>query len=326
MLVIDDPCIESLDHLQPLLDHRSNVNIILLTHSVPDDDMKAAINTALHRGTSVLSVQSLSQLQVTQRLVYHIQTSYHLAPDRQEQRHIEYLASLFRGAACTVPLIWSLVRAWIDKAGDVNDGINSCVEQIKAVTNNTRDRCSPESLVPILIACLIDCGVIDADTRSLLYYLALFDGAPLPMSVITAICDEMDTTNRNAEFANCFSVLVNNHLVYRYPSRIVSSDCNTHPSISDDKLYYVPQYISNAIEHIMDPVDTLVAIKTVSAAIGNLTESVDLYITTADYLPSLVQPLALTLRQLTADDPEKRITSSEIDVFGLYEYCCHYIT
>ena len=328
LIVVDDPCIESLHHLQPLLGHHSNINIIVLYHSVPDDDMKATINATLRRGTTEHRVEPLSQLQVTQRLVYCIQSSYHLAPGRQEQRNIEYLSSLFHGASCTVSLLWSLVRAWIDKADDVNDGINSCVEQIKAFMNNNEDaqHSNPENVNPVLIACLIDCGVIDTCTRSLLYCLSLFDGTPVPRSVVTAICDELDNTvNEHVDFLNCFTVLLNNHIIHRYPNIVVSHILNPTtpntciPHIADDDLYYIPQCISNCVVNVMDSVDTLVAIRTACTSLDTVVKSVDQCHQSAVlcYLPSLVQPLVSLLNVIVPDSND----DCKIDVCELYAYC-----
>ena len=337
LIVIDDPCIDSLHHLQPLLGYHSNANIIILYHSVPDDDIQATINVTLHRGTTARRVEPLSQLQVTQHLVYYMQSSYHLAPGTQEQRNIEYLSSLFHGASCTVSLIWSLVRAWIDKVDDVNDGINSCVEQIEAFTKNNEDtqHSNPENVIPILIACLIDCGVIDTSTRSLLYCLSLFDGAPLPMSIVTAICNELDNTaNEHVGFLDCFTVLYNNQIIHRYPNTVISPSPNPDPStvcaptavpypnIADDDLYYIPQYISNCVVNVMDSVDTLVAIKAVSASLDNATKSVDQHhLAVSCYLPSLVRPLVSSLMAITKSSTDSDSNDCKIDVCELYVYC-----
>ena len=308
---------------------------------MPDEIIKCDINIALLQSvrhkTSICRVEPLSHLQVTQHLVYYIQSSYHLAPGTQEQRNIEYLSSLFRGASCTVSLIWSLVRAWIDKVDDVNDGINSCVEQIEAHMKNNEDtqHSNPENVIPILIACLIDCGVIDTSTRSLLYCLSLFDGAPLPMSIVTAICNELDNTaNEHVGFLDCFTVLYNNQIIHRYPNTVVSPSPNPDPStvcaptavpypnIADDDLYYIPQYISNCVVNVMDSVDTLVAIKAVSTSLDKVAKSVVDQQVALCYLPSLVQPLVSLLNEIAISSTDSETSNDcKIYVCELYTFC-----
>ena len=204
LVIVDDVTVDYLPHLKPLCQHY-DVKVILLTHS-PTDNMSTQIDAVLHRGTSsIISVSSLTDLQVTQRLVYTLVSQFNLTPNKSDQQVISDLSSLCCGSPVILRLMESLVTHCMRKE---NDSLTMCLNLIEEKMNGVlisqvdvdqiQDNVDhlnirPSLVISSILGCLMDIGKITTAGRLFLHCLSSIRGIPLPLEVITGIKCEIES-------------------------------------------------------------------------------------------------------------------------------------
>ena len=300
LVIVDDVTVDCLPHIKPLCQH-SDVKVILLTHS-PTDNMSAQIDAVLHRGTSpIISVSSLTDLQVTQRLVYTLVSQFNLTPNKSDQRVVSDLSSLCCGSPVILRLMESLMTHCMTKE---NDGLIVCLNLIEEKMNGALisqvDRkqiqdnvdnlnIQPSLVISSILSCLMDIGRISTASRTLLNCLSSIRGIPLPLEVITGI---------KCEIENCYTVttsiieeLQQSNCLCTYPSLVISS-CND-PLITNNKLFIVPDIIGDAVwSHLTTDDDRITAIAITTKRLNHLSlqYAKNIPISTC-YLPAIVDSL-----------------------------------
>ena len=267
LIIVDDVTVDCLPHLKPFCEC-SDVKMILLTYS-PTDEMSLHIDSVLHRGTSqIISVSPLTNLQVTQRLVYTLVRQFNLTPNKSDQRIISDLSSLCCGFPVILRLMESLVTHYMTRE---SDGLTMCfnlieekmdgglisqvdVDEIQDNIDNLNIR--PSLVISSILGCLMDIGKISTASRTLLNCLSTIRGIPIPLEVITCIKQEIEssctmTTSIIEELQRC-------NCLCTYPSPVIKS-CND--PLINSKLFIVPDIIGDAVlNHLTSHEDHIMAI------------------------------------------------------------------
>ena len=193
-------------------------------------------------------ISSLTNLQVTQRIVYSIQCGHHLTPGRDQQKALNYLSSMCLGS----PLITDIMASYIDrcilKVEDPCEGIKLAkntfftahgyfIENSHEGRDSTIGQSSIAATVLLLVKCLKTEGFLSTQSYLLLECLSLFGSLPIPQSVIVAIAEEVISfsTKETVPTNYVWDDLCSLNLLKRYPDISSSNSCDLVT-----KLFYLP--------------------------------------------------------------------------------------
>ena len=277
LVVVDDVTVDCLPHIKPLCQY-SDVKVILLTHS-PTNEMSVQIDAVLHRGTSeIISVSPLTDLQVTQRLVYTLVSQFNLTPNKSDQQIIFDLSSLCCGSPVILRVMESLVTHCMTKE---NDGLTMCLNLIEEkmdqvltsqvdvdqIHNNVDTiNIEPSLVISSILGCLMDIGKITTASRTLLNCLSSIRGVPLPLEVITGIKREIESCCNVT--TSIIEELQQSNCLCTYPAPVISS--HNDPLINS-KLFIVPDIIGDAVwTHLTTDDDRITAIAITTKSLNQL--------------------------------------------------------
>ena len=274
--------------------------MIFLTHS-PTDKMSAQIDVVLHRGTSpIISVPPLTDLQVTQRLVYPLVSQFNLTPNKSDQQVIFNLSSLCCGSPVILCLMESLVTPCMARE---NDGLTMCLNLIEEkmdqvlrtqvdvdqIQNNVDTvNVQPSLVISSILGCLMDIRKITTASRLFLNCLCTIRGVPLPFEVITSIKREIESCCTVT--TSIIEELQQSNCLCTYPSPVIRS-CND--SLINSKLFIVPDIIGDAVwSHLANDDDHITAIAITTKSLNQLSlRYPNNILMSTCYLPAVVDSL-----------------------------------
>ena len=213
------------------------------------------------------------QLQVTQRLVYHIETSHSLASGKDERKALSYLCSLCYGSPFITQLMGCLIEKFSIRFDSPNEGIKAaykCLKQNDTNCDSTRDL---DDAVDSVLKCFIEEKFISIPSLMLLRCLSLFGSLPIPESVVVAISEKIAEGQPSSK---CSPVMVSEiwrdvcsvSLIHSYPTLI------THPHTCDIpqtvNLYYMPETITDSISRTAVDLDKVICVAIIHFAMDTL--------------------------------------------------------
>ncbi len=213
------------------------------------------------------------QLQVTQRLVYHIETSHCLAAGRDEREALSYLSSLCYGSPFITQLLGCLIEKFSIKFDSPNEGINAMYRCLKQNDTDCDTTKGLDDIVDSVLKCFIEEKLISIPSLILLRCLSLFGSLPIPESVVVAISEKIAEGQPSSK---CSPVMVSEiwrdlcsvSLLHTYPTLI------THPSNRDIplpvNLYYMPETITDSISRTVDGLDNVMCVAIIHSAMESL--------------------------------------------------------
>ena len=229
--------------IEKVLDLVDSCTRVLLTLPCPfHGELSSQLKTK--RLVTFYELSALSNLQVTQRLVYAIQCCHDLTPGEKERNALSYLSSM----CCGYPAITDVMSSFIDKCiiklnEDPCEGIkyakNKFLTVLGDIIDSTNDKISkPRVVMLTLVQCLKEEGFLSTQSQLLLHCLTLFGPLPIPQCALVAISEEIiDSCSIKSHLpTEVWDTLCSLNLLKQYPS-ISSSSCS---SDFITKLFYVP--------------------------------------------------------------------------------------
>ena len=234
--------------LLSLLKSRSTHIIVINTSSLPPETLRREIDQQLIRGCSSLTLQPLSSVHTTQRIVHAIMTMTHFIPLNREQKLLEKIVELVSGSPGLVNMTIALLRCCLREAEKNEDGsgldfLDRFAARIPLLSEDTAVHVEPPShsvtgqveavsIKPTLkisryTSELIAAIQLPTADHFILRALSVFGPVPIPLSIIDTLQSMVVKATQGREgrgkgAPNPISNLLSAMLLRPYPCPIVS--------------------------------------------------------------------------------------------------------
>ena len=288
--------------LLSLLKSRSTHIIVINTSSLPPETLRREVDQQLIRGCSSLTLQPLSSVHTTQRIVHSIMTMTHFTPLNREQKLLEKIVELVSGSPGLVNMTTALLRCCLREAEKNEDGsgldfLDRFAARIPLLSEDTAVHVEPPahsvtgqveavSIKPTLkisryTSELIAAFQLPTADHFILRALSVFGPVPIPLSIIDTLQSMVVKATQGREgrgkgAPNPISNLLSAMLLRPYPCPIVSppdSQLSTHhlqatpPSDQQDSYLFVPQLVQDSLWEHMEAADTAFTVTTTFKAL-----------------------------------------------------------
>ena len=306
LMVLDD--VESLPQSKNLrlLLKCPTTHIIVISHaSQPPETLKREIDQQLIRGWSPISIQPLSTVHATQRIVHSIVSLTHFTPLNREQKLLERIAGLTSGCPGLVSLTNSLLHRCLEEAELIEANtergfldlfaskIHLSVEQPTHAevlpTSGELSAVRPRAgsfRTNRYISEVISAFQLPPAHLFVLRTLSVFSPQPVPLSLVDIVqwlvakaSHSGAGTSRIAP--NSITNLSSTKLLRPYPSPVICPPIRpkTSPEIvleNQQKYLFVPQLVQDALWDHMNETDIVFTITTAYRALLELTDRASL--------------------------------------------------
>ena len=284
---------------------RHSASIIIISHSSqPPESLKQEIDQQLIRGWTPTSVQPLSTVHTTQRIVHSIMSLTHFTPLNHQQKLLEKIAGLTAGCPGLVSITNNLLQCCLEEA-EKNTGSSEAdfLNVFSAKVNVNLERSMhPEATslsteLPVArrtregsfrtnryISELISAFHLPPAHLFALRTLSVFSPQPVPLSLVDIVqclvAKATQNTSGNSRVApGSIANLLSAKLLRSYPSPVICPPINPSPlpplsptsQSSREKYLYVPQLVQDTLWDHMDDRDIVFAITTAYRGLLELT-------------------------------------------------------
>ena len=264
--------------LYKVMSRSSTHIVVLLNGNSPVSSLKKAADKKLMRGTNVIELGPLSELDSTQRLVHGIMSQIDFVPYNHEQKLLADIAEKTVGSPDLVEVTSALISEYIS---DHNDGDlegeseSGFLERFHSDVCCYNDDDDSGDFAGRLVRgfSLSECDLFFLST------LSLFGTAPIPRRLVETI--QLFSLTASSEFPSGrgpLAHLVSSHLLNVYPSTVIHSPAHPLSShahddshdMTESDFYYMPQVISDAVRRSMDRKDLAFSSATAFRALNQL--------------------------------------------------------
>lgn len=281
------------EDLEPLLRNR-NTHIILISYSSqPPETLRKEIDQWLIRGCSLHTVQPLSTVHTTQRIVYSIMSRTHFTPLNKEQILLEKIAGLTSGCPGLVNLTSALLQRCLEETEKHEDGeevtfLDRFTARIPLLSEPSAPHTEPHSPASesrsifktnSYTSELITALQLSPTDEFLLRTLSVFAPVPIPLSVVHIVQSLVVKATQGSMGSgrgvpNPIKNLCATMLLCPYPAPVISPIYNqsTHHQMSSSpnslsSFFFVPQLIQDSLWEYMEETDIVFAITTAYRAV-----------------------------------------------------------
>lgn len=298
LVVLDS--ITSLPHSEDLLQllKRPSTNIaITSTSSLPLEALKKEIDHKLVRGCSTHSLQPLSTIHSTQRIVHSIMTATHFTPLNREQHLLEKIAELAAGSPGLINITIALLQRCLeeaerDKDRSGKDFLDRFASKVPLLSDKTSTppkpsptalrgevamgSIRPASQITTYTSQLISAFDLPTADHFILYALSVFGPVPVPRSLIDTLQSIVVKATQKKDdpgvgAPNPVKNLLSTMLLRPYPSPVILPPTNTYKDTATDSLQdgfcYVPQLVMDSLWEKMEAADRAFTITTAYKAL-----------------------------------------------------------
>ena len=244
----------------------NHVHIIVVYDShLPLDKLIREVDRKLVRGCSVHTIEPLTMIHSTQRIVFNVMEKYDFTPTNADQRVFEKLAELTLGSPLIIDTTVQLLLDYLDSMG--NKGVQCLGQdlQLEGSLAKVSDAAESNSTCDLFDSMkkLFACNALSCEEQLLLNSLATYAGSPVPMVLVNEMSQLITQANHQAHLAGkLHQKLINHKLLLQYPSPVI-----VHPvlqeSIPNDpklELVYVPQHVAQYLWKDMEQMDKVFAL------------------------------------------------------------------
>ena len=298
----------SSETLLQLMKNRHAHLVVLYTHYQSPNMLTRSIDHKLLRGSKVHTVEPLTNIDSTQRMVYAIQRETDLAPNNNDQDILEKLAEfscgspvlvditsqvilswlkddvLAQGGACTkepshltLPETFSLketCHTGVDRMRDISHHLRETVPSLFPLTDEQRDEWDTKSRYDSWDSTseLITASDLCTEEEVLLNCLSIFGSNPIPMALTTCLSSLIcKASGRPHLTTSLLQNLIKKRFTETYPLPVV-----IHPSIKSSPptdgpdFFHVPQNIAYILWKSVDDEEKVFALGTNYKALSSL--------------------------------------------------------
>ena len=303
-----------------------STHIIILDHSSqPPDALRKEIDQQLIRGWNPITIEPLSTVHTTQRIVHSIMSQTHFTPLNREQRLLEKIANLTSGCPGLVSLTNTLLHHCLEEAEKNNDGLDFLDHFASRIPLLTEERTPHPD--PILSSASLSEEVAIARSRAgsfrtnsyiselitafqlppahefVLRALSVFAPLPIPLSV-TDIVQRLVTKATQGSIGgapNSISNLLSTKLLCSYPTPVIRPPNNqsnvpiVYPRLptKSEKYVYVPQLVQDALWEEMEDTDVVFTITTAFKTLQEYTHRTELSESERCFATGLVEAIVI---------------------------------
>ena len=314
-MVLDDlTSLPESDNLRSILKSR-RTHIIAVSHSSQTPEhLKREIDQRLIRGCTPISVQPLSTVHTTQRIVHSVVSRTHFTPLNREQKLLAKVASLASGCPGLVAMTNSLLQRCLLETEEAPHGefldlfaskVNFTPERpVSVEVNSATGEVIPGSFrTDRYISELISAFELPPAHLFVLRTLSVFSPQPLPFSLVETIqflvakATQASIVPGGRGAPNSIANLLSTKLLRPYPSPIISpptdnsSPEQSQPLENQTKYLYVPQLVQDTLWDNMDETDIVFTITTAYRALLELTSRPTLSASDLCYCTGLTETL-----------------------------------
>ena len=273
------PNIESL--LRIMKNYHVHIIVLSKSYESPENLIKA-VDCKLVRGCKCHTIDPLTNIHSTQRLVHTLMTNIYFAPTTVDQRLFEQLAEFTSGSPPIVEITSQLLLASYSKnhseaaqeisekfslktqhsdpqvphnllVRELSDNVGDKLPAVAELAEKQRDLWETKTVYDSwdsIIALVHNCGLTVLEVF-LLNCLAAFGCYPVPFSIVTDISHIIAKSNHCDHLASSLhQKLVKFKFVKPCPSPAVLYSCET-------ELVYVPQCLADCLWNNMEKVDKI---------------------------------------------------------------------
>ena len=160
-----------------------SVDVIIISNGHAEET-RHHVRSSLNRPVSVYEVKPLSELHATQRLVYSVQSSFHLPPIAADQSAFQQLAHLTMGSPILIRIVQYLLHHNMKHSNTPSEGLLNTVHSIEDMLDD--DDVLSTSRLAIVSAV---CSTLSTAAQRLLHCLSCLDGLPVPLECIENIAN-----------------------------------------------------------------------------------------------------------------------------------------
>ena len=300
LVILDD--VKSLPQsasLRELLKSRSTGIIIISHSSHPPESLKQEIDQQLIRGWTPISIQPLSTVHTTQRIVHSVMSLTHFTPLNREQKLLEKIASLTSGCPGLVTITNSLLHCCLEEAGRNTGSTQADFLHVFAskvnvnLDRSTRTDAPSSSELPAAraragsfrtnryLSELISAFQLPPAHLFVLRTLSVFSPQPVPLSLVDIVqClvakAAVSSAGHSRVAPSSITNLLSTKLLRSYPSPVICPPTNPPPpspttSQLPGKYLFVPQLVQDTLWEHMDDRDIVFTITTAYRALLEMT-------------------------------------------------------
>lgn len=207
------------------------------------DKLIQTVSQDLQRRCDAYTIEPLSVIESTQRIVYTLQREVDLAPYNSDQQNLEKLAELTSGSPILVDIISRLILK--------------------------KDLASVSTWESITISNIINSFVLTAEEKMLLNCLSIFGCCPIPVYPITDALSSTICSGQPHLTPSLLRNLISKSLILTYPSPVVF-----HPSLDSisvrEEFVYLPQDVGNYLWKSLEDHDKAVALSITHCTLASL--------------------------------------------------------
>ena len=298
LLVLDGPA--TLPDSEPLLRIMKHqfVHVIVLSKSqVPNDKLIKEVDQKLIRGCKVHTINPLSDIHSTQRLVHRVMSDHDCVPTNDDQQAFENLAEFTLGSPVIIDIASLVLHQFFQVQQSALEYLtvalslglspvkkreempSSTTFAVRAISENV-DKYLHSTVATLTpqkrdvwetsshydswdsVLQLVDLCELSSEERLLLNCLSVFNYCPIPLSVVTELSSTIATSSQKPHLAGTLHhKLMKFNLIKSYPLPVVlhssSSDRTSEP---EPEFLYIPQLISSSIFKNFEKVDLIAAL------------------------------------------------------------------
>ena len=290
--------IESL--LEVLKSKHVHIIVLSTSYELPDNLIKE-VDCKLVRACTCHTIDPLSNIHSTQRLVHTLMTNIYFAPTTIDQRLFDQLAEFTSGSPPIVEitsqiLLASYSKNHIEAAQEIGEKfslqmqhsdphaihnlpvrelLENVTDKLPAVAElaeKQRDSCENKPVYASWdsITTLVNNCNLSTEEHFLLNCLSLYQDLPLPFSLVTKIASVITKSTQQEHLASTlYKKLMKYRLLKPYPSPVVLYSQNTRRD-DDYELVHIPQCVAECLWKTINSMDKVAALTAVCAAVRQL--------------------------------------------------------
>ena len=288
------------------------------------------IDRVLTRGCTTHTIEPLTVITSTQRIVHTVLKEYNFTPNSEDQNILEELAEFTLGSPVIADLVSQVLVTRFKKCDDFHSALKSIADTLSlktkesdtnsAIINPISRQTSLTNSADAYATCarydswksilhLIALCHLQSEELLLLRCLSIFGCSPVSMSLVTEICSTIAISAEKQHFASTLHTKVTAYkLIRKYPFSVISHKSKPSSSVeSQSEFICVPQELSDCLLADMEDIDYISTISVVYHSIKMLNH-------TPPGLMSLLMEMISTKFKLLGEDVFKMAFSHHLSL------------
>ena len=276
------------DHLVQFLKNNHVHTIVISKRSEPPNKLVKEVDRKLVRGCMVHSIEPLTMIHSTQRMVHTLLKQLEVTPSNADQEMFEKLAEFTTGSPVVVEIASQVVLSCYDhlrhkavshlnhmlllEHKDIQSLNSSPTTAVLHKYVNVYQTDSLYDSWDSIMKLLDECD-LSPEEKLLLNCVSIFGTSPVPFALVTKMSSMITQINHRTHLAGTLhQKLMKYKLLKRYPLPVVLHPAVLKSGTSSQVLEFVhvPQQISRCLWNSMEDVDKVVVLSVTFSSVSSL--------------------------------------------------------